>query len=513
MKKLLAIPLLLALAFPAWAAQQTINTIDADMESIGHLKGAVNTEFVKIDANFDEVYAELLLTSSWVAQATAPADLTLLWIDTDQGNAIKYHDGSVWTVVGEYTLPIATAEALGGIRIGSGMTIDPATGVVSIDDQTAGLQQTLIAGSNITIAGDGVTISATVPEGTGDNLGAATATDVSALFSGSGDYLKSDGTKGTPAGGEATLPDADAADMIMVSDDDGEGGFPYGSHTTARLIKSTPTVPATMTGIIDIGSCDDGVSETEAACTGAAGTWTPVLALNVGIPQQEIDLTGITHLILDGGYAATGSEAPPGEEPPPEEPPGEDPLEWTVFDAFDTDTIGNYSQVGSPTGRVISVDTVAKNAKASSWTTEARAYHTGSLGSSDMEVVANIRAYSGSDHASVLLRVSETGGVISGYEITVSSNRIRVGTFEGASSLSQIEQSALLDLPATLNWYELRATIVGNTINVYFDGSVTPNMTVTDSTIATGTYAGFAMANSVGNNDIRVDDFRARTAE
>lgn len=38
----------------------------------------------------------------------------------------------------------------------------------------------------------------------GDSLGSATAADVAALFSGVGDYLKADGTRGTPASGEAS---------------------------------------------------------------------------------------------------------------------------------------------------------------------------------------------------------------------------------------------------------------------------------------------------------------------
>ena len=42
-------------------------------------------------------------------------------------------------------------------------------------------------------------------QGGADNLGTATAAEVAALFSGTGDYLKADGTRGTPSGGSFTV--------------------------------------------------------------------------------------------------------------------------------------------------------------------------------------------------------------------------------------------------------------------------------------------------------------------
>jgi hypothetical protein len=51
----------------------------------------------------------------------------------------------------------------------------------------------------------------TVVSGAGDDLGDATATDVSALFSGTDGYLKKDGTSGTP---EGTLPSGTEGQMI-----------------------------------------------------------------------------------------------------------------------------------------------------------------------------------------------------------------------------------------------------------------------------------------------------------
>jgi hypothetical protein len=77
---------------------------------------------------------------------------------------------------------------------------------------------------NIVPAGitlDGETITSwdnLVVSGVGDDLGDATSADVATLFSGSGDYLKSDGTRGTPSG-------AGTGTTISILKGDGAGGF------------------------------------------------------------------------------------------------------------------------------------------------------------------------------------------------------------------------------------------------------------------------------------------------
>lgn len=45
--------------------------------------------------------AALDLKIDYVEQATAPANLNALWRDTDQGNVLKAHNGTTWTVLGE----------------------------------------------------------------------------------------------------------------------------------------------------------------------------------------------------------------------------------------------------------------------------------------------------------------------------------------------------------------------------------------------------------------------------
>jgi hypothetical protein len=47
-----------------------------------------------------------------------------------------------------------------------------------------------------------------------NTTGVAAASDVTGLFSGAGDYLKSDGTKGTPAGGSVTVKEQDGAPSV-----------------------------------------------------------------------------------------------------------------------------------------------------------------------------------------------------------------------------------------------------------------------------------------------------------
>ena len=177
--------ILLALLFIptlAGAAQKEITVVPDNpvLPSIGSLKDAVNLRLADIDENFDEIYPILTAGPVYV-NTTAPADTKVVWIDTDQDNAIKVNISGTWTVVGTageaYTLPTASADTLGGIKVGSRLTITD--GVLSADVQT----------------------------GDGDDLGSADYIDVVALWTTCTGYLKSDGTCDTPSG-SATYPSA-----------------------------------------------------------------------------------------------------------------------------------------------------------------------------------------------------------------------------------------------------------------------------------------------------------------
>ena len=130
----------------AGAAQQEITVVPDNpvIPSIGSLKDAINLRLADIDENFDEIYPIITAGPVYV-NPTAPADTKVVWIDTDQDNAIKVYIGGGWTAVG-----------------------------------TAG---------------------------SGDNLGSAAYTDVVALWTTCTGYLKSDGTCDTPSG-SATYPSA-----------------------------------------------------------------------------------------------------------------------------------------------------------------------------------------------------------------------------------------------------------------------------------------------------------------
>ena len=212
MKKILLALLLIPTL--AGAAQQEITVVPDNpvIPSIGSLKDAINLRLADIDENFDEIYPILTAGPVYV-NTTAPADTKVVWIDTDQDNAIKVRIGEVWTVVGttgegSYTLPAAAADTLGGVKVGDRLSI--ADGVLSADVQTtdiSGKQDVLVSGTSIkTINSTSLLGSGNIAI-SGDNLGSAAYSDVVALWTTCTGYLKSDGTCDTPSG-SATYPSA-----------------------------------------------------------------------------------------------------------------------------------------------------------------------------------------------------------------------------------------------------------------------------------------------------------------
>lgn len=232
MKKYL-LPLLL-LAGPAFAAQQEITAVPDSpvLPSIGALKDAVNLRLADIDENFDEIYPIIEAGPVYV-NASAPADTKVVWIDTDQDNAIKAYIGGVWTVVG-----------------------------------TAG---------------------------SGDDLGSAAYADVVALWTTCTGYLKSDGTCDTPSG-SATYPSAagvanwdgsawgtsytvgTAANNLVQLNGSAQLPAVSGALLTnipmpAWLPSAAPTADNMI--IQATGGCSDAQYTYQAACEGNSGTWTP----------------------------------------------------------------------------------------------------------------------------------------------------------------------------------------------------------------------------------------------
>ena len=84
--------------------------------------------------------------AGFIVDAKPPSDITKLWVDTsdNEGSTVDSVNGKTGTVVltaedvgampagasVDYTLPVATAETLGGVKVGDGLSVD-ANGVLS----------------------------------------------------------------------------------------------------------------------------------------------------------------------------------------------------------------------------------------------------------------------------------------------------------------------------------------------------------------------------------------------
>ena len=119
------------------------------------------------------------------------------------GDDTKFLSGNgLWTTVSQYSLPIASANTLGGVKIGQNLTIDPATGV--LDSQGT----TYTAGTNIQISNQNV-ISATDTTysaftGTDGQIAGTSGLVPAPATTDAGKFLKADGTWGAvQAGGDA----------------------------------------------------------------------------------------------------------------------------------------------------------------------------------------------------------------------------------------------------------------------------------------------------------------------
>lgn len=128
MKKILLASALVLLAAPSWSAQQPVTQITGTIPSVGSLKTATNSRLAVIETNFGDIY-DTLEGNPWLAQTTAPNIHNVFWIDTSGTDpVIKYWDGDSWEVAsaggsGTYSLPVATASVLGGVKQGSGTSI------------------------------------------------------------------------------------------------------------------------------------------------------------------------------------------------------------------------------------------------------------------------------------------------------------------------------------------------------------------------------------------------------
>lgn len=131
MKKILLTIALCVSPVVGFAAQTPITQIDkfnSSATKINDMREATNARLATAQSNFTELYT-LLGGNPWLAQTTAPNVHNVFWIDTSGTSpTIKYWDGDSWEVAasggdGTYTLPVASSETLGGIKVGDRLTM------------------------------------------------------------------------------------------------------------------------------------------------------------------------------------------------------------------------------------------------------------------------------------------------------------------------------------------------------------------------------------------------------
>ena len=280
MKK--ALLALLFLPSIALAAQQEITVVPASpvQPSIGALKAALNLRLASVQSNFDEIYTKINAGPLYV-NASAPADTSVLWIDSDQDNALKAYIGGVWTVVGslggEYTLPAATDTTLGGVIDGAGVTI-AGDGTLSADLQPVG---DCTAGPCLDGSPDG---------GNMIKLWAGTGTNWTALQG------------GVPAANRSwrlpiAAPPAAGETLVMTMDQYGQMAFMAKPSTSGYVLSSTDAgvlswaAPATAGGddlgaatyssVVGLWTTCTGYLKSDGTCdtpVGSAPSWLPANA-------------------------------------------------------------------------------------------------------------------------------------------------------------------------------------------------------------------------------------------
>ena len=117
---------------------------------------------------------------NYASSVTNPATGEL-WYDTGAGQ-LKVYNGSGWTVLTPTPLPIASSSVLGGIKVGTGLSINSSTGVLSSSvtaytlpiATTSVLGGVILDGTTITVNGSGVisaSTSYTLPAASGSTRG------------------------------------------------------------------------------------------------------------------------------------------------------------------------------------------------------------------------------------------------------------------------------------------------------------------------------------------------------
>jgi hypothetical protein len=125
-------------------------TISGTAPNRDSLSASVRSEgFIAVVTGLDKAY---IYTSSSIA-------------NTDWQNAANWTE--IGSGSGSYTLPIATASALGGIRVGTNLSIDAGTGILSATDTNT----TYAAGNGLTLTGTSFSHTDTSSQPSSNNTG------------------------------------------------------------------------------------------------------------------------------------------------------------------------------------------------------------------------------------------------------------------------------------------------------------------------------------------------------
>lgn len=166
MKKILLTIIGLAMASPAWSAQTAVTEISGTQASIGALKTQVNTKLGAVESNRQDHEARVAAMETGketkaVVQATAPADTTVDWYDTDQESGVlilKHHNGTTWVRASSYGVQYASSCA----SIAAGMCVDTDDGKLYYHNGTAVVEVGTGVGGTTYTAGTGIDITSGV---------------------------------------------------------------------------------------------------------------------------------------------------------------------------------------------------------------------------------------------------------------------------------------------------------------------------------------------------------------
>ena len=205
----------------------------ATTEEVGGIKLDENDTSITID---EDGYAHAHLT-----MGNAPISISRL----QDGQVLKYSsDDDVWKNADEYTLPIATANNLGGVKVGEGLSINPTTGVLSADTQTPPTASTTTPGI---VKVDGTTV--TIEDGVISSPSEIDDTASSSSKTWSAQKI-SQAISSASGGGDGTVTSVSAGVGLTTSD-----GNPITSSGTVKAKLKSETASALSS--VAMGSTTD----------------------------------------------------------------------------------------------------------------------------------------------------------------------------------------------------------------------------------------------------------------